>query len=168
MYGDSRQRRHGGQTGSAHLRPGRSGEAGRRDSPGRVGEEWWAIAWPTLAGEPAELTGWFPHYKAPSSPRGSCRHKKESGEIRWGRWEGPSQARGAGEERRAFAPPIRDQEACWAPRWCPCPLRPGVGAMPGPLLFLELKPHSPDPLGPFPALWVLSIGPAHCLNLTFA
>ena len=41
----------------APLRPGRSGEAGGRDSLGRAGGEWKAVAWPTLAGEAAEFSG---------------------------------------------------------------------------------------------------------------
>ena len=40
----------------------------------------------------------------------------EAGEIRRDRWEGSSGTGGAGEERRAFAPPTQAQEACWAPR----------------------------------------------------
>ena len=50
----------------------------------------------------------------------------------------------------------------------PCPLRPGVGVTPGPLLFLEPKPHLAQPPGPFPALGVLSIGPTHLPNLALA
>ena len=46
-----------------------------------------------------------------------------------------------------------------------CPLRPGVGATSGPLLFLEPKPHPPQHPRPFPALWVLSIGFPHYPNL---
>ena len=40
----------------------------------------------------------------------------EAAEIRRGRWEGPSQSGGAGEERRVLVPPTLAQEACWAPR----------------------------------------------------
>ena len=58
-------RRSAGQTGSAPLRPGRSGEAGGRDSPGRVGEERRAITWPTRAGEPTELPGRYPPLQRP-------------------------------------------------------------------------------------------------------
>ena len=57
--------RSGGQTGSAPLRPGRQGEAGRRNSPGRAGEEWRAITWPTGAGKPAELPGQYPALQSP-------------------------------------------------------------------------------------------------------
>ena len=43
-------------------------------------------------------------------------HRWEDREVRRGRLEVPSQIGGAGEERRAFAPPARAQESCWAPR----------------------------------------------------
>ena len=158
------------------LEPGRSGEADGRDFLGRAGEEWRVIAWPTQAGEPAEL----PSQYTPPKPHPGCMgpggiggtlgrsgeaggrsHLGGAGEERrrlpcplepgsllssqpgaltskvpptpppaelvlgaqegaWGdqerQAEGLSQARGAGEERRAFAPPTGAQEAFWAPR----------------------------------------------------
>ena len=57
----------------------------------------------------------------------------EAGEIRRGRQEGPSG--GVGEEQRATAPPTRAKESAGPPGEVPCPLRPGVGGTPGPLLF---------------------------------
>ena len=45
----------------------------------------------------------------------------------------------------------------------PHPLRPEAG---GPFCSVKPKPHLPYTPPTFPALWVLSIGPAHCPNLT--
>ena len=59
----------------------------------------------------------------------------EVGEIRRSRREGPSRTGGGGEERRAFAPPTRAQKPAGLPSEVPCPLRPRVGGMAGPLLF---------------------------------
>ena len=87
----------------------------------------------------------------------------EAGEITRGKRRGP--AGGAGEERRALPRPLEPRMPAGLPGEVPCPLRPGVGVTPGPLLFLEPKPHPPQPPGPFPDLWVLSIGPAHHPNL---
>ena len=90
------------------------------------------------------------------------------GEIKKGRQEGPSQTGGAREERRVFA--LEPRMPAGLTGEVPCPLRPGVGATPGPLLFLESKPHPSQPPGPFIALWVLSIGPtlhSKCLSPTF-
>ena len=98
------------------MKPGRSREADWRDSSGRVGEKQRVIAWPTQAGETAELPGRYPRFKAPSKLHGSWGHRREAGEIRRGRQEGPSQTGEAGEEKTAFAPPTRAQKACWAPR----------------------------------------------------
>ena len=73
---------------------------------GGVGEEQRATTSPTQAREPAEFPGWYPSpSKAPSRPRGSSEQKREAGESRRGRQEGPSGTREAGEERRAFGPP---------------------------------------------------------------
>ena len=74
-------------------------------------------------GEPAEFPGQSPALQGSPPPGriGPGGHRKEAGEIRRGRWEGPSQTRRAREERRAFAPPTQAQEACWAPRWGPLP-----------------------------------------------
>ena len=82
----------------APLRQGRSGEADRRDSPGRAGEEQRAIAWPTRVREPAEFSGRFPTPKTPSRWSGSWGHRREAGEIRRGRWEEPSRMSGRGGE----------------------------------------------------------------------
>ena len=49
--------------------------------------------------------------------------------------------------RRAFAPPTRGKRE----------------ARLGPFCFVEPRPD-PRPPGPFPALWVLNIGPAHSLK----
>ena len=169
MQGDWGGRRSGGHTGSVPLRPGRSGEAGGRDSPGRAGEEQRVMAPPTQG----QGACWAPRpIPCPPNPPPGCMgpwgHRREAREIRRRRREGPSQTGGAGEERRVFAMPTQAQEECWAPRWGPCSLRPGVGGTPQPLLFLEPKPHAPHSLGPFAALWALSIGPAHHPNLTLA
>ena len=73
------------------------------------------------------------------------------------------------ERRRRHLPhPLEPKKPAGLPDEVPCPLRPGVGGTPGPLLFLELKPQPPQPSKPFPALWVLSIGPAHPPNLVLA
>ena len=71
------------------------------------------------------------------------------------------------QERREehFPHPLEPRKPAGLPGEVPCPLRPGVWGTPGPLLFLEPKPHPPRP---FPALWVLSIGPAHHPNLALA
>ena len=99
---------------------------------------------------------------------GPAGHRREAGEIRRGRREGPSRMEGAGEERRAYALPTRARGPAGLPGEVPPTLRQGVGGTPEPLLFLEPKPHPPRPPGPFPALWVLSIGPAHHPNLALA
>ena len=52
------------------------------------------------------------------------------------------------------------------PGGVPHPLRPEAGGSLGPFCSVEPKPYTPHPPGPFPALWVLSIGPAHRPNLT--
>ena len=74
------------------------------------------------------------------------------------------------QERRGgrLPHPLEPRKPAGLPGEVPCLLRPRVGGTPGPLLFLEPKPHPPQPPGPFPALWVLSIGPAHHPNLTLA
>ena len=74
------------------------------------------------------------------------------------------------QERRGgrLPHPLEPGEPVGLPGEVPCPLRPGVGGTPGPLLFLEPKPNCPWPSGPFPALWVLSIGPTHHPNLALA
>ena len=82
----------------APLRLERSGEAGRRDSPGGAGEEQRVIAWPTWAREPAELPSRYPASKAPSRLHRSWGHRREAGEIRGGGQEGPSWRSGRGEE----------------------------------------------------------------------
>ena len=143
------------------LRPGRSGEAGGRDSPRRVGEEWRAIAWPTWAGEPAESPG------QPPALQSTLRTAWVLGGI-GGRPGRSGEAGGRGpprleeQERRGgyLSHPLEHRKPAELPGEVPCPLRPGVGDTPGSLLFLEPKPHPPQSPGPFPALWVLSIGPA--------
>ena len=45
---------------------------------------------------PAELPSWFPQLQSPTRPRGSWGHRREAGEIRSGRWEGPLGRRGRG------------------------------------------------------------------------
>ena len=70
------------------------------------------------------------------------------GEIRRGRWEGPSQTGGAGEETRAFALPTRAQEGCWPPRWGPLPSETRGGGHTWAFCSLSLNPtpHSPQRL----------------------
>ena len=97
--------------GSIEGRPGRSGEAGRRDPPG-----------------PEQL-----------ERRGGC-----------------------------LPCPLKPRKPSGLPGDFPRPLRPGVGGMPGPHLFLESKPHPLQHPGPFPALLFLSIGYTHHPNITFA
>ena len=89
-----------------HL--GRSGREAEGDCPAHSG----------LGSLLSSQAGPLPSKPPPSlpQPHWSWRHRKEAREIRRGRQEGPSQTGGAGEERRAFAPPTRAQEACWAPR----------------------------------------------------
>ena len=94
-------------------------------------------------------------------------HRREAGEIRRGRREGLSRTGGAGEGWRAFAHSLEPREACWAPTWCALlsETRGGRHAgAPSVLLSLNSTPHTPIP-PPFPALWVLSISPAHCPTL---
>ena len=105
------------------LRPGRSGEAGRRDSPGRVGEERRAIAWPTRAGEPAELPSRYPPSKAPFRLCECWGHRREAGEIRRGRWEEPPRRSGRGAEGN-------------------CPAHSGMGT----LLSSQASNRPPNPL----------------------
>ena len=64
--------------------------------------------------------------------------------------------------------PLEPRKPARLPGEVSYPLRPVWGGMPEPLLFLEPKPHPPQPPGPFAALWVLSIGPSHHPNLTLA
>ena len=84
------------------------------------------------------------------------------GENSGGRQEGLSRTRGAGEEQRAAAPPTQAGKPTGLPGGVPCPLRPE--ACLGPFCSVVPKPHTPHPPGPFPVLWVLSIGPAHRPN----
>ena len=65
--------------------------------------------------------------RGPSSPRWSWGHRREAREKRRGRKEGPSRTEGAGE-------------GC-TPRWGPRASETRGGGTPGPLLFLEPKPH---------------------------
>ena len=93
------------------LRPGRSGEAGGRDSLGTLREEWRAISSPTQAGEPAELPSRSPpHPKPPPGHVGPGGIGKRPGRSGVAGGRGP--LGGAGEERRAFAPPTWALGAC--------------------------------------------------------
>ena len=48
------------------------------------------------------------------------------------------------ERRGGHLPcPLEPRKPAGLPGEVPCPLRPGVGGTPGPLLFLEPKPHPP-------------------------
>ena len=98
-WGDLRGRRSGRQTGSASLRQGRSGGAGWRDSPGVTGDKQRATALLTAA----RGACWAPRPvpcppKPPSGHMGSWGHRREAGEIRSDRWEGPSGRNGRGAE----------------------------------------------------------------------
>ena len=138
--------------------PRRSGEAGGRDSPGGAGEELRAMPGPLGPGSLLSSQACPPTSKAPSRPRRSWGHRREAGEIRRGRWEGPS---GTEEQERrggCLPRPLEPRKPAGLPGEVPRPLRPGVGGTPGNLLFLE----------PFPALWVLSIGPTHRPNIALA
>ena len=117
---------------------------------------------PLRAREPAELPGRYPHSKAPSRLHGSWGHRKEA-EGRTAEAGGRGPPRREEQERRGGCVPcpLESGKPAVLPGEVPCPLRPAVGGTPGPLLFLEPKPHSPQPPGPFPALWVLSIGRTH-------
>ena len=95
--------------------------------------------------------------KAPPGCVGPWGHRREAGQIRRGRRKGPSQTGGAAEERRAFALPTGAQEACWAPRWGPLPSETRGGGHTRAPLFLELKPHCPQPPGAFSS----PVGPEH-------
>ena len=73
--------------------------------------------------------------------------------------------------RRGGVPhPLESGKPAGLPGGVPCPLRPEEGGMPGTLLLLapsvQPKPHPQHLPGPFPALWVLSMGPAHHPNPT--
>ena len=83
---------------------------------------------------------------------------------------GPPRHQTREQERRGGRLPclLEPRKPSGLPGEVPFPLRPGVGVTPGRLLFLEPKPHSPQPSGSFPALWVLSIGPAQRPNLALA
>ena len=63
-----------------------------------MGEQQRASAWPTQGGEPVELPSRFPPSQASFRPRGSWRHRRETGEIKRGRREGPSRRSGRGTE----------------------------------------------------------------------
>ena len=126
---------------------------------------------PLEHGEPAELPGLSPALQTPIQATwvlGGIGGRLGRSEDTGGRGPPRPQTRGAGEERKVFAPLTQAQEACWAPRWGPLPSEIRVGGMPGPLLFLEPKSHPPHPPGPIRALWVLSIGPTHHPNLVLA
>ena len=73
------------------------------------------------------------------------------------------------ERRGGHLPcPLEPRKPAGHPGEVPGPLRPRVEGKPGSLLVLEPKPHLPQPPGPFPGLWVLSIDPTYCPNLTLA
>ena len=153
----------------------------RRNQDGSVGRRAVSVS-PKLgclqaAGE--EL--WQPRRcEEPQGKPVGCRGTEGGGEVKarqdWHPWGWGDQERQVGgtlreEQERSWGwrpHPLGPGEPAGLPGEVPCPLRPGVGGTPGPLLFLEPKPHPPEPPGPFPALWVLSIGPAHHPNLTLA
>ena len=91
----------------------------------------------------------------------------------WGWGDQERQVGGAIQEEwerrgRRLPGSLEHRKPAGLPGEVPCPLRPGLGGTPGSLLFLECKPHPPQPPGNFPAMWVLSIGPTHCPNLMLA
>ena len=126
---------------------------------------------PLGAREPSELPGRSPALQGPPSPwpHSSWGHKRKA-EGRTGEASGRGPPGPEEQERRGghFPCPVKHRKPAGLPGEVPCPLRPGVGGMPGPLLFLEPKPHCLQPTGPFPALWVQSIGPGHHPNLALA
>ena len=114
-------RRSGGQT---RLAPPEAGEIRRgrwEDSPGRAGEEWRVIAWPTGAKESAELPSRFPHFKAPSRPCGSWGHRRLG---RSGVAGGRDNPGGLGEDWREIALLTGTRGDCRAPRPIPRPPKP--------------------------------------------
>ena len=127
---------------------------------------------PLRLGEPAELPGQSPALQSPLQVMwllgGIGRRPRGEQERQTG--GGLPDPRQEEQERRGgrLPHPLEPRKPAGLPGEVPCPLRPGVGGTPGPLLFLEPKPHSPQPPGPFPALRVLSIGPAHHPNLALA
>ena len=122
---------------------GRGSHAWRDPQGLRSGGACLAFPLPNQPGKPSWLSGQVLCTQRPTpghtGPGGIGRRP---GENRRGRWEGPSRTRGAGEERRAFAPPTRAGEACWAPR--PGPLPSETRGSLGPFCWVEPKP-SPQP-----------------------
>ena len=136
---------------------------------GKSGRERRVITWPTQAREPAELPGWSSALQGPL--QATCILVGIGGRPgRSGEEGGRGPPRQEEQERRGvrLPCPLEPRKPPGLPGEVPCPLRLGVGDTPQPLLFLEPKPHPPQPSGPFPALWVLSTGPAHCPNLATA
>ena len=121
---------------------------------------------PLGPGEPAELPSQFSPLQRPLQAAWVLgredQERQEGGAL--------SDPRSEEQERRGghLSRPLKPRKPAGLPDEVPCPLRPGVRGTPGPLLFLEPKLHPPQLPGLFPALWVLSIGPAHHPNLTLA
>ena len=103
---------------------------------GGAGEEQRAIAPPTQARETAELPGPSPALQSPLQAAwvlgGIGGRPGRSGEA--GRRDPP---RLEEQERREghFPRPLEPWKPAGLPGEVPCPLRPGVGGTPGPLLF---------------------------------
>ena len=135
---------------------------------GGVGEEQRAFAPPTQAWGAAELPGLSPALQGPLQAEWVLRDIEERpGRSVEAGGRGPPGPEEEEERRGGHLPcPLQPRKPAGLPGEVPHPLRPGVGGMPGPLLLLEPKPHPPQHPGPFPALWVLSIGLTHHPNLT--
>ena len=127
---------------------------------GRRGEKQRAFAPPTRPGEPAEFPGRSPALQIPLQAAwilgGIGGRPGRSGEA-GGRGPPRPQTRGAGKERRGLPCLLDPRKPAGLPGEVPCPLRPGVGGMPRPLLFLEPKTHTPTA----PRALSRSVGPEH-------
>ena len=148
-------------------RPGRSGEAGGRGPAGGTLQEeqessQWRLPHPLGPRTPAELPGQSPALQSPHPG-----HVGLGGIGRRSRGEQERQVGGAlpdprleEQERRGgcLGCSIKPRKPAGLPDEVPCPLRPGVGVMPGPLLFLESKPH-PTPKAP--RAFSSPVGPEH-------
>ena len=90
----------------------------------------------------------------------------EAREIRRGRWEGPSRRSKRGAEGDCPTP-LGPKEPAGLPGEVP-PQDQGWGACLDAYCSVEPKTQPLQPPRPFPALWVLSIGPVHCPNHALA
>ena len=132
-----------GDPEAGEVRRGRQEEpSGRRERRGGQ------LLHPLGPGELAELPGRFPALQSPIQAAWAL------GAEKGGRGDQEKQTEGANqvEQERSggsLPHPLDPRKPAGLPGEVPCPLRPGVGGTPGPLLFLEPKPRPPQPPGLF-------------------